>query len=106
MAAAPRSPTGMTRRRRTSDGANSRPSLALYQSMMRPTKGLISDAPASAHAAACERASLWVCTDQLASSNISNGARLCSRLNLMHGGLLVASQARHGMAHGSRPGPQ
>ena len=40
----------------TSDGAKSRPSLALCQSMMRPTKGLINAAPASAHAAACAEA--------------------------------------------------
>lgn len=39
----------------TSCGAKSRPSLALYQSMMRPTKGLINAAPASAHATACKQ---------------------------------------------------
>ena len=37
----------------TSCGANSRPSFFLYQSMMRPTKGEMRLAPASAQAAAC-----------------------------------------------------
>lgn len=38
---------------RTSSGAKSRPSFFLYQSRMRPTKGEMRAAPASAHAAAC-----------------------------------------------------
>lgn len=41
----------------TSCAANSRPSFFLYQSMMRPTKGEIKLAPASAQAAACKATS-------------------------------------------------
>lgn len=48
-----RGPATIGRGLPTSSGANSRPSFFLYQSMMRPTKGEMSAAPASAHATAC-----------------------------------------------------